>query len=104
MGELKELKDVSLLGSRLLVLPIVEEKKTTTGIILSQKEDRDIKHAKGKVIKLSPKIIKKQEEQGYNFLEIDDVVLYPKFCVKDRMTINNEEYVILKKSDILGVV
>lgn len=89
------------LENRVIVKPLEAEEKTAGGIILPDTAKE--KPMRGKVTAVGPG---KMNDQGKRLpLEVKkgDVVIYGKYSGTD-IKINNEEYLILRDSDILAVI
>ena len=84
------------LADRVLVEPSVAEEKTSSGIIIpdSAKE----KPQKGRIVAVGPG--KKDEPVQ---VRVGDEVLYGKYSGTE-ITIDEREYLILRESDVFGVV
>lgn len=89
------------LQDRVIVKPAVAEEKTKSGILLpdSAKE----KPTKGKVIAVGPGKISDDGKLHPLAVEVGDEVWYGKYSGTE-VTVDNEKLVIVRESDILGVV
>lgn len=89
------------LENRVIVKPLEAEEKTAGGIILPDTAKE--KPMRGKVTAVGPG---KMNDEGKRLpLEVKkgDVVIYGKYSGTD-FKINNEEYLILRDSDMLAVI
>ena len=84
---------LTILGNRVLVVPI-EEEEVVRGLIISAIKEKNIK--RGKVVSLGNAI------EG-NEISIGDTVLYEKIY-STPIEYENCEYVILRNEDILAVI
>ena len=89
------------LDDRVVVKPLEAEEKTAGGIVIpdSAKE----KPAKGKVISVGPGRILDNGERAPLSVKKNDVVVYSKYAGND-VKIDGEEIVIMRESDILGII
>ncbi|MHC4912225.1 MAG: co-chaperone GroES [Planctomycetota bacterium] len=89
------------LDERVVIKQSEAEEKTSGGIILpdTAKEKPQI----GKIIAVGPGKILDNGKRSEMNLKKNDKVLYPKYIGND-VEIDGEKYVILKESDILGIV
>lgn len=88
------------LSDRVLVQPEPAEEKTSSGIIIpdSAKE----KPQKGKVVAAGPGKVENGNKIDMSVKE-GDSVLYGKYSGTE-ITLDGEEYLIMRESDILGIV
>lgn len=92
---------VQPLGERILVKRIEAEEKTSGGIVVpdSAKE----KPKEGKIISLGTgKITEKGEKQPFRVKE-GDKILFESYAGTE-VKIDDEEYLIVKEDDILGII
>ncbi|MBN1158826.1 MAG: co-chaperone GroES [Bacteroidales bacterium] len=84
------------LADRVIIKPQEAEEKTASGIIIpdSAKE----KPQKGTVLAIGPGTKDEKME-----LKVGDVVLYGKYSGTE-ITIDGEDYLIMKQSDILAII
>ncbi len=89
------------LDDRVVIKQSEAEEKTTGGIILpdTAKEKPQI----GKVIAVGPGKILDNGKRAEMSVKKNDTVIYAKYMGND-IEIDGEKYVILKESDILGIV
>ena len=89
------------LDDRVVIKQSEAEEKTTGGIILpdTAKEKPQI----GKVIAVGPGKILDNGKRAEMSVKKNDTVIYAKYMGND-IEIDAEKYVILKESDILGIV
>jgi chaperonin GroES len=89
------------LEDRLVVKPAEAESKTASGIVLpdSAKE----KPTRGKVISVGPGKMLENGKRAPVAVSVRDEVYYGKYAGTE-VKINDEKFVILRESDLLGVV
>jgi len=89
------------LDDRIVVKQSDAEEKTTGGIILpdTAKEKPQI----GKVVAIGPGKLLDNGKRSKMSLKKNDKVIYAKYIGND-VEIDREKYVILKESDVLGVI
>ncbi len=89
------------LDDRVVIKQLDAEEKTTGGIILpdTAKEKPQI----GKVVETGPGKLLDDGKRGTMSVKKKDEVLYAKYSGSD-VEIDGEKYVILRESDILGIV
>ncbi len=89
------------LDDRIVIKQSEAEEKTTGGIILpdSAKEKPQI----GKVIAAGPGKLLDDGKRGQMSVKKNDTVIYAKY-MGNEIEIDNEKVVILKESDVLGIV
>ena len=83
---------LTILGNRVLVVPVKEE-KVVSGIIISQKNDSEVKRG----------IVASLGSIDDNEINIGDTVLYKKF-LGTPVEYENCEYVMLRYEEILAVI
>jgi chaperonin GroES len=89
------------LDDRVVIRQSEAEEKTTGGIILpdTAKEKPQI----GKVVAIGPGKLLDDGKRGKMSVKKNDKVIYAKY-IGSEVDIDNEQYVILRESDILGIV
>ena len=89
------------LDDRVVIKQLEAEEKTSGGIILpdAAKEKPQI----GKVVAIGPGKLLDNGKRGKMSVKSKDEVIYAKYMGND-VEIDDETYVILKESDILGIV
>ncbi|MCK4294236.1 MAG: co-chaperone GroES [Planctomycetes bacterium] len=89
------------LDDRIVIKQSEAEEKTTGGIILpdSAKEKPQI----GKVIAIGPGKLLDDGKRAKMSVKKNDKVIYAKY-IGSEIEIDNEQYVILRESDVLGIV
>lgn len=89
------------LDDRIVIKQSEAEDKTSGGIILpdSAQEKPQI----GKVVALGPGKLLDDGSRGQMSVKKKDKVIYAKYSGSD-VEIDNEKYVILRESDVLGIV
>ncbi len=89
------------LDNRLVVKPGEAESKTATGIVLP--ETAKEKPTRGKVISVGPGKMLDTGKRAPISVNVGDEVYYGKYAGTE-VKINEEKFVILRESDLLGVV
>jgi chaperonin GroES len=93
---------VQPLGGNILVEPVLEESKTTTGIVLPDTVDKE-KPQKGKVIALGTgKVTDKGESIPFN-VKVGDVVIFKQYSPNE-LKMDDKEYLIMSEEDVLAVI
>ena len=89
------------LDDRIIIKQSEAEEKTSGGIILpdSAKEKPQI----GKIIAVGPGALLDDGKRAKMSVKKNDKVLYAKYMGSD-VEIDNEKYVIIKESDVLGII
>ena len=93
--------DLKPLDDRIVIKQSEAEEKTAGGIILpdTAKEKPQI----GTVVAVGPGKILDDGKRGKMSVKIKDEVIYAKYMGSD-VEIDGQKYVILKESDVLGIV
>ena len=89
------------LSDRVIVKQSEAEEKTASGIVLPDTAKE--KPTKGKVVAVGPG---KRDDKGRPMeigLRVNDVIFYGKYSGTD-VEVNGDKFVILRESDILGVL
>ena len=89
------------LGDRVVVKPTPTEEKTKSGIVLPDTAKE--KPQEGEVIALGPGRVLENGQKVPIDLKIGDKVLFSKYAGTE-IKIDDVEYLIMRESDILGVV
>ena len=89
------------LGDRVVVKPLEDEDKTPGGIILPDTAKE--KPMKGKIMEVGPGGVNDKGERVKMEVKKGDVVIYGKYSGTE-FKMNNEDYLILRESDILAIV
>jgi chaperonin GroES len=89
------------LSDRVIVKQSAAEEKTATGILLPDTAKE--KPTKGKVVAVGPGKLDDNGKPMEIGLRVNDVVYYGKYSGTD-VEVNGEKFVILRESDVLGVV
>ena len=92
---------VKPLDDRVLVKQSEAEEKTSGGIVLPDTAKE--KPQRGKVIAVGPGKLLDTGKRGQTCLKKGDEVFYGKYAGTD-VKIDDEEYVLLKESDVLAVI
>ena len=89
------------LDDRIVIKQSEAEEKTSGGIILpdTAKEKPQI----GKVVAVGPGKLLNDGKRSQMSVKINDEVFYSKYMGND-VEIDNDKYVILRESDVLGIV
>jgi chaperonin GroES len=89
------------LDERVVIKQSDAEEKTSGGIILPDTAKE--KPQMGKIVAVGPGKLLDDGKRAKMNLKKNDTVLYPKYIGND-VEIDGDKYVILKESDILGIV
>ena len=93
--------NVKPLADRILVKPLEAEEKTKGGIIIP--DNAKEKPQKGEVVAVGPGKISDNGQKIAMELKKGDKVLYGKYSGTE-VTIDGQEYLIVKESDVLAVI
>jgi len=85
------------LGNRVLVKRVEEATTTMSGIIIP--DNAKEKPLQAKVIAVSKEV----EEDEYNSIKVDDVVVFAKYAGSE-LSLDGKEYLVLNTDDILGII
>jgi len=89
------------LADRVVVKPLPAEEKTAGGLYIPDTAKE--KPVQGEIIAVGPgKVTDDGKRQGPE-VKVGDVVLYGKYSGTE-VTIDNEDYLIMRESDIFGIV
>ena len=89
------------LGDRVVVQPAAAEEKTAGGIILPDTAKE--KPVEGNVVAVGPGKVADDGKAIKMEVKVGDKVLYGKYSGTE-VTINGEEYLIMRESDIFGIL
>ncbi len=89
------------LGDRVVVKPAAAEEKTAGGIILPDTVKE--KPVEGNVVAVGPGRVADDGKAIKMEVKVGDKVLYGKYSGTE-VTINGEEYLIMRESDIFGIL
>ncbi len=89
------------LGDRVVVRRVKEEQKSAGGIIIS--ETAQEKPQEGEIIAVGPGALDENGKRGLPEVKPGDIVLFGKWSGTE-VKIDGEELLIMKESDIMGVV
>jgi chaperonin GroES len=89
------------LGDRLLVKPLSRETVTKTGIVLPDTAKE--KPQEGEVLAVGPGKVLDNGKRTTLEVKVGQKVLFAKYAGTE-IKIENEEYLILRESDIMGIV
>lgn len=89
------------LGDRVVVKPAAAEEKTAGGIILPDTVKE--KPVEGTVIAVGPGKVADDGKMIKMEVKVGDKVLYGKYSGTE-VTINREDYLIMRESDIFGIL
>ncbi|MCD4694278.1 co-chaperone GroES [bacterium] len=90
------------LHDNVVVKPIVEEESTKSGIVLPDTIDKE-KPEKGEIVEIGPGKMLKSGERVPMSVKKGDKIIFKKYSPEE-IKIDNEEYLIINESDILGVL
>ena len=98
---MKQKQNIKPLFDNILIRPLEAEEKTASGIILPDtvKEKPQI----GTVVAVGPGKLLDDGKRSKMSVKIKDEVFYAKYLGND-VEIDGEKYVILRESDVLGIV
>lgn len=89
------------LGDRVVVKPAVAEEKTAGGIILPDTAKE--KPVEGTIVAAGPGKVADDGKVIKMEVKVGDKVLYGKYSGTE-VTINGEEYLIMRESDVFGIL
>lgn len=89
------------LDERVVIMQSQAEEKTSGGIILPDTAKE--KPQMGKIVAVGPGKLLDDGKRAKMALKKNDTVIYPKYIGND-VEIDGDKYVILKESDVLGIV
>ena len=92
---------INPLEDRLVVKPAEAESKTASGIVLP--ETAKEKPTRGKVISVGPGKMLENGKRSPVSVKVGEEVYYGKYAGTE-VKINDDKFVILRESDLLGVV
>lgn len=90
------------LDDHVVVEPIVQEEKTSSGLYLPDTAHKD-KPQTGKVIAVGAGRLLDNGTRVASEVKVGDVVVFAKYSGSD-VTLDEKDYIILRDSDILAVV
>ncbi|HUI92029.1 MAG TPA: co-chaperone GroES [Chitinivibrionales bacterium] len=93
--------NVKPLADRILVKPLEAEEKTKGGIIIP--DNAKEKPQKGEVVAVGPGKISDNGQKIAMELKKGDKVLYGKYSGTE-VTVDGQEYLIVKESDVLAII
>ena len=89
------------LGDRVVVKPVEEEERTPGGIVLPDVAKE--KPQQGEVAAVGPGELNERGERNPMDVKVGDRVIYSKYAGTE-VKLGEEEYLILRQSDILAIV
>ncbi len=89
------------LGDRVVVKPLEEEERTKGGIVLPDVAKEKPQH--GEVVAVGPGALTEDGKRLPMDVQVGDRVLFAKYAGTE-VKIDEEEYLILRQSDILAIV
>jgi chaperonin GroES len=89
------------LADRIIVKPAEVEEKTKGGIILPDTAKE--KPIEGTIVAVGPGKVTDDGKKAELSVKVGDVVLYGKYSGTE-VTVEGEEYLIMRESDIFGIV
>lgn len=93
--------DIRPLGDRLVVKVVAEEEKTQGGIILPDTAKE--KPQQAEVLAVGPgRVLDNGKRQAIE-IKVGDHILFPKYSGTE-IKVEGEEYLILRETDVLGIV
>ena len=94
-------KQLEPLGDRLVIKPIERQETTKGGIILPDTAKE--KPQEGKVLAVGPGKLNDEGKRMPIDIKVGDIVLYPRYGGTE-YKLEDEELMILRESDILGII
>ncbi len=94
--------NVKPMGGRILVLPIEEEEKTESGLIIPDTAEKE-KPQQGEVVALGTGKVTEEGKKVDFQVKKGDKILFKKYA-PDEIEIGGVEYLVVDESDILAVV
>ena len=89
------------LGDRLVIIPIEEEARTASGLVLPDTAKE--KPQQGRVLAVGPGSHDKRGKRIPMDIAVEDVVLFSKYSGTD-IKLADEKYLILRESDVLAIL
>lgn len=96
MAKLKPLND------KVIIKPVEENEKTKFGIVLPDTAEKE-KPEKGEVIAVGPGKLLENGQRSVMSVKVGDLVLFKKYS-PDEIKIDQEEYLVIDESDIIGII
>jgi len=90
------------INDHVVVKPLTEEEKTSSGIILPDTVDKE-KPEKGEVIAVGPGKMLDSGQRAPMSVKTGDKVIFTKYTPNE-IKIQDQEYLVLSESDILTIV
>lgn len=90
------------LYDRVVIKPLSQEEVTASGIVLPDTVDKE-KPMQGEVIAVGPGRQLESGQTGPMSVKVGDKILFTKYA-PDEVEIDNEEYLVIEESKILGIV
>ncbi|MBT4722295.1 co-chaperone GroES [Candidatus Falkowbacteria bacterium] len=90
------------IDDHVVIRPIIEDSKTTSGIILPDTVDKE-KPEKGEVVAVGNGRLLDSGQRAPLSVKVGDTVIFTKYSPNE-VTFNNEDYFILREADVLAVV
>jgi chaperonin GroES len=90
------------IGGNILVKPVEEETKTESGIVLPETVDKE-KPQKGEVVALGTGRLSEDGDKIPFNVKVGDIIIFKKYG-PDEINIDDQEYLIMEESDVLGVM
>lgn len=90
------------LGDNVLIKPVKEEEVSKAGIILPDTIDKE-KPEQGEIIAIGPGKLKQDGTRIAMTVKVGDIIVFKKYSPDD-IKIDNEDYLIVSESDILGII
>lgn len=92
---------ITPIGDQIIVKPIMEDKSTKAAIIIPDTVSSELSH-KGTVVSLgSGKVLENGKKIDF-IVKVGDTVIFKKYSPTG-FILNEEEYLIMVESDILGI-
>jgi len=91
------------LGDRVLVKSETIEKKSKTGLILTDSVQRGAK-VQGKVVAVGGGVFSQSGQPIPMTVKVGDTILYKKDESSDKVKLEGEEYLLFREHEIIGII
>lgn len=90
------------LSNRIFIEPVVEDKKTKSGIVLPDTAERE-KPMVGKVVAIGPGKLNEKGERSPMSVKVGDSVLFKKYG-PDELEVDGKKYLVGDEDDVLAIL
>jgi len=90
------------LNDKVIVKPIEKKEQTKFGIVLPETAEKE-KPEKGEVIAVGPGKLLENGQRSIMSVKVGELVLFKKYS-PDEIKIDQDEYLVIDESDIIGVI